>query len=325
MAHEIAVHEGLDRAFGAKAKAALLDAVWEHSHNTREMQEIITRYGLAAVDPETGEIDLDTLTPEARREAAEELLAVKGELFGSDIRTIYGENRHDIDTWSAGKYDLNDLRNIETRTREWMADTGYRPQQPSWIRQLLTKIRLFLRNIGLSHHELTDQDILNIIAIASRESRKRTRRAAVKAPSGGGRFAVENTNVNEIQKLDHSRYQENTMLSENADIKLIDIEQEFYTISGAEKYLAAKIKSASGRLSVVNKDQNMNILIRSNESLDEATSEKAVEETLADGTPAEIHAAAIVNIEKLLSEAKLGVSHRDWHVYAKNQIRGTKK
>ena len=115
------------------------------------------------------------------------------------------------------------------------------------------------------------------------------------------------------------------MLSENADIKLIDIEQKFYTISGAEKYLAAKIKSASGRLSVVNKDQNMNILIRSNESLDEVTSEKAVGETLADGTPAEIHAAAIVNIEKLLSEAKLGVSHRDWHVYAKNQIRGTQK
>ncbi|MBQ9804152.1 MAG: hypothetical protein IJW35_04835 [Lentisphaeria bacterium] len=48
--------------------------------------------------------------------------------------------------------------------------------------------------LNLSDHELTDQDILNIIAIASRESRKRKRgkSATAKTPEDGARFAVEN-------------------------------------------------------------------------------------------------------------------------------------
>ena len=93
----------------------------------------------------------------------------------------------------------------------------------------------------------------------------------------------------------------------------------------AEKEMAAKIKNAAGTLVVVNKDQNMDILIRSNYSLDEASSEKATRATLSDGTPAEIHAAALANIEQLLTEARLGVSHRDWHTHAKNRQTGTQK
>ena len=81
------------------------------------------------------------------------------------------------------------------------------------------------------------------------------------------------------------------------------------------------IKRAGGRIEVANADQNMDILILSNDSLDEATSEKAVKESFTDGTSAAVHAAALLNIEKLLKSAKLGVSHRDWHVHAKNQQR----
>ena len=89
--------------------------------------------------------------------------------------------------------------------------------------------------------------------------------------------------------------------------------------------MAEKIKNSAGKIEVVNKDQNMNVLIFANDSLDKATSAKAVGETLSDGTSAEIHEAALANIENLLSDARLGISHRDWHVYAKNQQRGTQK
>lgn len=46
---------------------------------------------------------------------------------------------------------------------------------------------------------------------------------------------------------------------------------------------------------------------------------------MTDGTPAEIHAAALRNIEALIAQAKLGVSHRDWHTYAKNEWHGQQK
>ena len=77
-----------------------------------------------------------------------------------------------------------------------------------------------------------------------------------------------------VSKLAHSQYRENTMLSGDEDIVLIDIPRMYKTVDVAEKEIAAKIKQANGRLITVNENQNMNILIQSNDSLDEATSSK---------------------------------------------------
>ena len=45
--HEIAVHEGLTRAFGEETRNKLLDAVWEDCAESPLMQSILRRYGLA--------------------------------------------------------------------------------------------------------------------------------------------------------------------------------------------------------------------------------------------------------------------------------------
>lgn len=115
------------------------------------------------------------------------------------------------------------------------------------------------------------------------------------------------------------------MLSGDAEIPVIEVAPRFHTVSEAEKVLSAKIKRNAGKIEVTNADQNMPILIQANDSLDEAASERAITESTADGTSAQIHAAALLNIETLLQRAKLGLSHRDWHTYAKNQQGGTNK
>ena len=165
---------------------------------------------------------------------------------------------------------------------------------------------------------LLDSQIETVLALAAKRVRKGTAKENLTV-GGGLRFAAE------LNKLDHSHYQENAMLSGDEDIALIDIPRDYKTIATAEKDIVQKIKQANGHLIAVNEDQNMDILIRLNDSLDEAASEKAVKETSSDGTSAEIHAAALANIEHLLRKARLGVSHRDWHTYAKNQQRGTNK
>ncbi|MBQ6353072.1 MAG: hypothetical protein IJJ28_07385 [Lentisphaeria bacterium] len=136
---------------------------------------------------------------------------------------------------------------------------------------------------------------------------------------------VRLSQVRQVKKLDHSRYQENTMLSREAKIPVIEIQPTFHTVSEAENVLSEKIRTGGGRIDVVNVDQDMPVQIRTNGSLDEAASERALIESMSDGTPAEIHAAALLNVEKLLETAKLATSHRDWHTFAKNQQNGTNK
>ena len=131
--------------------------------------------------------------------------------------------------------------------------------------------------------------------------------------------------VKQVEWLDHSRYQENTMLAEDAPIPVVTVAGKWMTVSDAEAVIEQKIKQNHGRLVISNSDQKMPIQVVTNASLDEASSEKAVSETISDGTSPEIHAAALCNLEELLQHARLGVSHRDWHVHAKNQIRGVNR
>lgn len=131
--------------------------------------------------------------------------------------------------------------------------------------------------------------------------------------------------VKQVEWLDHSRYQENTMLAEDAPIPVVTVAGKWMTVSDAEAEIEQKIKQNHGRLVISNSDQKMPIQVLLNSSLDEASSEKAVSETISDGTSPEIHAVALRNLEELLQHARLGVSHRDWHVHAKNQIRGVNR
>ena len=131
--------------------------------------------------------------------------------------------------------------------------------------------------------------------------------------------------VKQVEWLDHSRYQENTMLAADAPIPVVTVAGKWMTVSDAEAEIEQKIKQNHGRLVISNSDQKMPIQVLLNSSLDEASSEKAVSETISDGTSPEIHAVALRNLEELLQHARLGVSHRDWHVHAKNQIRGVNR
>lgn len=131
--------------------------------------------------------------------------------------------------------------------------------------------------------------------------------------------------VKQVKRLDHSRYQENTMLAADAPIPVVTIARKWMTVSDAEAVIDRKIKQNHGKFFIQQPEQKMPIQVVTHASLDEASSEKAVSETISDGTSPEIHAAALCNLEELLQHARLGVSHRDWHVHAKNQIRGVNR
>ncbi len=131
--------------------------------------------------------------------------------------------------------------------------------------------------------------------------------------------------VKQVEWLDHSRYQENTMLAADAPIPVVTIARKWMTVSDAEAVIDRKIKQNHGKFFIQQPEQKMPIQVVTHASLDEASSEKAVSETISDGTSPEIHAAALCNLEELLQHARLGVSHRDWHVHAKNQIRGVNR
>ena len=136
---------------------------------------------------------------------------------------------------------------------------------------------------------------------------------------------LEQTDIRKVQKLDHSQYQENTMLAETAEIPVVHVESKFKTLNETQEIIEDKIRKNNGSLKVMNTEQNMQISIQSHGSLDEAVSLKALDSTRTDGTMPEIHAAALLNIEKLLETARLGASHPDWHVHAKNFMRGEHK
>ena len=262
-----------------------------------------------------------------------------GQTGGYDYRKVYADNQTDIDAFAKdNNFDVTKLSSAERKklVKSWIDETGFVPQKPNWFKRIISNVRLWFHNHGFKVKHFTDDDIANIILRSAKAARDQRRSMegkrtgtdksdySDKSDGNGTRFMTEG-NIKEIKKLDYSQYQENTMLSGNEDIVLIDIPRIYKTVAAAEKEIAEKIRQANGHLIVVNEDQNMDILIQNNGSLDEAVSEKAVKETFSDGTSAEIHAAALANIEQLLTKARLGASHRDWHTYAKNQQRGTNK
>ena len=177
VAHELLVHEGLARVFGEDAKNQLLDAVWKDYNKTELMYKIQSRYNLLPwKTAEDGTMEAGELTEQQKREAAEEFLAHLGETNGVPLETIYTQNQGEIDAWARSKK-LQGSR--EHLTREWMYETGYRPERPGWLRQLISAIRVWLRQHGFTKlvSTLSDQDIQYILAKAAKAdlSKRRAR------------------------------------------------------------------------------------------------------------------------------------------------------
>ena len=57
--------------------------------------------------------------------------------------------------------------------RAWIADTGYTPKRPGWLRRLISGIRLFFHRRGWFVSHLSDNDILTILAQSAKAGRKR--------------------------------------------------------------------------------------------------------------------------------------------------------
>lgn len=90
--------------------------------------------------------------------------------------SFYPRDEAEIDAWARSKK-LQGSR--EHLTREWMYETGYRPERPGWLRQLISAIRVWLRQHGFTKlvSTLSDQDIQYILAKAAKAdlSKRRAR------------------------------------------------------------------------------------------------------------------------------------------------------
>ncbi len=106
---------------------------------------------------------------------------------------IYRDHRTEIDAWGRlHGYDTRDLRASEKERmiRDWMADTGFRPERPGWLKQLISSIRIWLNKHGWFVHHLSDDDILTILArsaAATRRNRFNVQRSTFKVQRRGNK------------------------------------------------------------------------------------------------------------------------------------------
>ncbi len=78
-------------------------------------------------------------------------------------------------------------------TREWMAETGFKPERPGWWKQLISQIRVWLAEHGFGH--LREADIETIIQDAFRGANRTNTRsvsssAGLRSGTEGARFAA---------------------------------------------------------------------------------------------------------------------------------------
>ena len=159
------------------------------------MQRIIDAYklrtpmldenGEAIYNPD-GTPLLDDMTDAQKAEAAEEFLAFAAETYGVPIDEIYADNRAKIDAWGRehGR-DTHDWNEKRRMTREWMAETGFKPERPGWWKQLISQIRVWLAEHGFGH--LREADIETIIQDAFKGANRTNR---TNGANGETRFAA---------------------------------------------------------------------------------------------------------------------------------------
>ena len=123
---------------------------------------------------EDGEVLLSEMSLADQRLAAEEFLAHLQETGGRDAADIYEENHEEIANWGEEHgFDHLDPASREAMVRAWIADTGYTPKRPGWLRRLISGIRLFFHRRGWFVSPLSDDDILTILAQSAKAGRKR--------------------------------------------------------------------------------------------------------------------------------------------------------
>ena len=196
LAHEVALHEGIRKAFGDDAANSLFDMVWKECQNTELMQKILKDYqilkpkyspdGKPVTDEDGNPIYLD-LSQNEQREAAEEFLAHLQETNGVPLSEIYQDHRAEIDAWGRENgYDTKDLLKKEDMVKNWMASTGFRPERPGWLKQIIAQVRIWLHKHGWFVQHLSDDDIQTILA----KSAEAVSNSKFKA--GNIRYSVEN-------------------------------------------------------------------------------------------------------------------------------------
>ncbi len=211
LSHEISGHEGLAAVFGQDGENALYDLVWQDCRNNPDFQKIMDRYhlrrkktdeeGNPVPDEDTGEDIFEDLDREEQRLAAAEFLANLAETNGVPLAEIYLDHKAEIDAWGREhSHDPRDLRESakDRMIKDWMADTGFKPEQPSWLKQFLAKIRLWLHQHGwVKMKHISDEQILALLANADRNVRRSS--SAARRAAEGRTFKVQGSTSGEIR------------------------------------------------------------------------------------------------------------------------------
>ncbi len=238
------------------------------------------------------------ILPRERREAAEEYLADLAETNGVPVEKIYRENRAAIDAWGRERgYDTHDLNEKGRMTRDWMADTGYRPERPSWLKQLISSIRIWLHRHGWFVHHLSDDDILTILARSAKAVQNK------KFKGEGLKLKDESSVVKENLTTAEASADENGITRYDIEnIKDDDIRQAFPVNNWKD---AKNILTGLSNKILTNRE-NANLPAKINRTQrDKLVSGKAVRKTVENGFSVQDHMDALANIEQLYSNAVL--------------------
>lgn len=298
--HEVGLHYGIRQAFGDEAANTLFLAVFDAMQDSPFMQRIIDAYklrtpmldenGEAIYNPD-GTPLLDDMTDAQKAEAAEEFLAFAAETYGVPIDEIYADNRAEIDKWGRehGR-DTHDWNEKRRMTREWMAETGFKPERPGWWKQLISQIRVWLAEHGFGH--LREADIETIIQDAFRGANRSNR---TNRTNGEARYSVDESLKAVFQA------------EEDADIRQAYPQRSGYNLKQMKKQLLPLFRNKT----FVNRDTGIKAQVNS-EQRKELISPKAVSRTIANGTVngvetlfAQDHFDAAANIDALYENAVL--------------------
>ncbi len=147
MLHEIATHKGLPEVLG-KNYGPVMDSIFQQYREYIEEVNQIYHF------------DLDTV--DGRRMATEEYLADRAEFCGHDWRAYEQEHREDVD-----RYILEHGLSRESRknaVHALMEADGLLNLRPSWWREFLQKIKMFLRSWkGFEEYRFSDREIETLL------------------------------------------------------------------------------------------------------------------------------------------------------------------
>ncbi len=124
----------------------------------------------------------------------------------------------EIDAWGRQNgFDTRDVRQKEDLVNDWMAATGFRPERPSWLKQLISSIRTWLNKHGWFVHHLSDDDILTILAKSARAVSAKRRKSKVESPKsnvgGDVRYSLNGEDGIEIIASDSRTFTRDPVIS----------------------------------------------------------------------------------------------------------------